>query len=524
MTSFLLLLAVTPLQAQDARVLMVGNSYTASNALHELVAKALQETVPAWEQVGPQALTRGGATLADHAAEADGSHGDTTWRQALVTGPDAGSWDFVVLQDQSQVPGFPQSQAEWQASRDGAVVLDGLIQEGGGETFFLLTWGRRDGDSMNPSRFPDFPTMQDRLTEGYLAYAQACSEDGSPAWVIPAGPAWHTIYQDLVDAGQDPGDPDSAFYGLYSGDGSHPALPGSWLTALSAAATITGRSVAEASAPDGLDEELANTLRDAADRTVLDAPFGEIPYPWAFDWEEWLTSGDPDLEDGVTISDPVTRPAVVLAQPVELERAILGDKDDGAGRLWIGAGGELVLEQLESCDEDCAVVLDGGALDLAAGTLPRLDHRAGSLRVENLALEADYRLPVGSTLELVLRGGEQPPIDCDGQIILEGTLTLDIDQELLDAERSIVLARGASIEQALTDAALPEGAQLQIGGSGQGELLMLVWDTRPGETDDDHYEEPTPRSCECASSSHAPLPWWALIPLGLTVWRRRSRG
>ena len=61
-----------------------------------------------------------------------------------------GNWDWVVLQDQSQIPGFPRSQAEWIASKDGAVEIAEVIEDNGGETVLMMTWGRRDGDSNNP--------------------------------------------------------------------------------------------------------------------------------------------------------------------------------------------------------------------------------------------------------------------------------------------------------------------------------------------------------------------------------------
>ena len=196
--------------AQDAQILMLGNSYTQFNDLQSLVAGALVETVPAWSEVDARRLTRGGWTLADHAAEADGSSGDTEWSEALVSGPEAGSWDQVILQDQSQVPGFPTTETSWIASRDGAVILDGLIGDGAGETVFLLTWGRRDGDSGNPDIYPDFTTMQDRLLEGYLAYSEACTTAGEVAWIIPAGLSFQQVHDEILAAGGAPTDPSSA--------------------------------------------------------------------------------------------------------------------------------------------------------------------------------------------------------------------------------------------------------------------------------------------------------------------------
>ncbi len=521
MTSLLLMLALSPLQAEDARVLMVGNSYTASNALHELVAQALRDAVPGWSEVGPHALTRGGATLADHAAEADGSHGDTPWRQALVTGPDAGSWDFVVLQDQSQVPGFPQSQAEWQASRDGAVLLDELIQQGGAETFLLMTWGRRDGDSSNPDRYPDFLTMQEHLSEGYLAYAEACGADGSPAWVIPAGLAWGGIYQGLISAELDPLEGDTAFTALYSSDGSHPSLAGSWLTALTAAAAITGRSVLDLEAPEGIDEELADTLRVGAEVTVLEYPFGEIPYRWAFDWDTWLSEGDSDASDGVSIADQATRPCVRLDRAADPVSTLRLGGEQSAGRLWIVEGGALEAAWLEACPEACELIVWDGRLQLGGGHAGTI--HGGFELTGALELEDDYTLPNASALVLTIQDGDAPLLVVGGDTRLLGTLEVRVPDALLDHPDPIPLIRAAHIDLDLLTSTLPPGSELLLEEEPGAAWLSLrrVSDSNPQDTEDDADEDPTPRRCGCSSPGSPPQPWWLPIPLGL-AWRRRA--
>ena len=233
--------------AADAHVLMLGNSYTQQNDLDTRLKEVLVDAVPGWTEVGHLKIAPGGYTLAGHAANADGSNGDTPTRQALVTGPQAGTWDWVILQDQSQTPGFPQTEPMWQASRDGAVILHGLIGDGDGETVLLLTWGRRDGDPQNPAIYPDFSAMQQRLLDGYLAYAEAASSDGRQTWIAPAGLAFARVHDELVAAGEDPTAAGSVFHGLYSNDGSHPSVTGSYLAALTIAAAVTGRP----SAPGG---------------------------------------------------------------------------------------------------------------------------------------------------------------------------------------------------------------------------------------------------------------------------------
>ena len=97
----------------------MGNSYTAGNNLASLSEDVLDETIP---NTDASALTGGGMTLADHAdnAETPGHQWNTTLR-------DGERWKWVILQDQSQVPGFPTSDQYWQDSLAGRVSLNSMI-------------------------------------------------------------------------------------------------------------------------------------------------------------------------------------------------------------------------------------------------------------------------------------------------------------------------------------------------------------------------------------------------------------
>ena len=512
----LLMATLSSPQAQDARGVMLGNSYTAQNSLHDGVAKALEGTVPGWNEVLVHPLTQGGATLDQHAAQADGTNGDTPWRDALVTGPDAGSWDWVVLQDQSQVPGFSQTHSQWQASRDGAVILDEIIATGGAETLFLLTWGRRDGDSGNPDRFPDFLTMQEHLTEGYLAYAEACAADGEAPWVIPAGHAWRTIHQDLTDAGVDPTDGDTTFTALYSSDGSHPSPAGSYLAALTAAAALTGRSVSGVATAEGLDGALAETLRDAATRTVLDDPFGEIAYRWSFTWDAWLDASGNDPSTGIEISGDTIRPTLLLTQSADP----VTNLDINDGRLWLQDDASLVVDTLQSCSDGCAIVISGGTLVLGSGTLGGLQHHGGVLNIKgNASVPGDYTLAGDASLGLTVADPSQPSLLCDGDVVLEGSLAVAMAEDADAGQGIFTLIEAQSITSALTDPLLPEGSTLEIQDSDAGQALVLLLD---GASTDDTASGPSAdEGCGCSTR---PTRGWPQLLLALLfpVWLRRS--
>ena len=167
----------------------------------------------------------------------------------MITGNNT-SWDLVVLQDQSVVPAYVYSDI-WEASLAAGAEIHRLIQPSGAVTMFLETWGRQtglDGDSL----FTDFPTMQAYLNFGYQKYQQAANNPRS--FVAPAGIAFQLIYDDTILAGGTASS--SPFRDLYKGDGSHPDVQGTYLSACVIYAAYTGRSVAELEwAPNGIDAE-----------------------------------------------------------------------------------------------------------------------------------------------------------------------------------------------------------------------------------------------------------------------------
>jgi hypothetical protein len=248
----------------SARILFIGNSYTAANTLHLIVAGLLVE---AGHDAYTLDVTPGGYRLEEHAADADGSNGDTRLRDLLVTGEEASrGWDVVVLQEQSQVAGFPTTEPYWIAMEEGATILRDLASDAGADTVIFMTWGRRDGDDMNPTLYPDYPTMQDRLSAGYTELASRLDATGDPVFLAPVGESFRSIYL---------GGDSAAFEGLYVTDGSHPSIRGSYLAACTIFATITGTSpVGLTSGPTELDATERLSLQETAASVVLatDAP------------------------------------------------------------------------------------------------------------------------------------------------------------------------------------------------------------------------------------------------------------
>ena len=245
-------------------LLLIGNSYTSNNQLSVRVENLLTSSgfTP-----DVQSLTSGGKTLAWHGeqAETEGSG----WFSTLRT-----SHDYVILQDQSQVPGFPTSSSYWQDSMLGAQIIDDLVDENGGDTFFLMTWGYRNGDESNSWRFPDYETMQRHLKTGYLAYAENLSSNQRPVFIAPVGMAFENIFFSISNATDD----GTIFSDLYASDGSHPSIQGTYLAACVIHVSVTGESSVGLPTTGGMNQSRTLELQQWADHTVFNT--SGLTYPW----------------------------------------------------------------------------------------------------------------------------------------------------------------------------------------------------------------------------------------------------
>ena len=294
-------------------ILLMGNSYTSANNLDNLVDGVMGA---ASVQTNVSSLTGGGLKLSQHASNvASSGH---QWNTTLK----GTSWDWVVLQDQSQVPGFPRTEQMWIDSKDGAIELNQAIERNGGETVLLMTWGRRDGDSTNSWIYPNYSSMQDELANGYLDYRDNMSSASRQVWVAPAGLAFQHIHDNIIADGGTPTDSGTLFHDLYSSDGSHPSLSGSYLAACVLYASITGDDPVGLTHSTSLSNTRALELQQAASATVFNET-SHIDYPWqlqnqlppinlsaipdgalAFDWVQQSGTDDSDF----SINDIVVSP------------------------------------------------------------------------------------------------------------------------------------------------------------------------------------------------------------------------
>ena len=252
-------------------ILMLGNSYTAGNSLAVRLDTILTDS---GEDAQVTSLTSGGLKLSEHAERADtpGHSWNTTLQQR---------YDYVILQDQSQVPALSIDTEYWQDSLAGLIYLNQRIESRGGETILFMTWAWMDGSWMHP----DYTSMQQGIARGYEMYNENITTSDRPTYIAPIGLAFMHIHDAVEESGQNATDGWTSFSALYNSDGSHPSIDGTYLAACVIHATITGESPVGRQAPSQISPQRALELQEAAEATV----FNETPnytYPWQVDRAE----------------------------------------------------------------------------------------------------------------------------------------------------------------------------------------------------------------------------------------------
>ncbi len=195
--------------AQTTRVLFIGNSLTGVNNLpsqFELLAQS------AGKLIYVEDATAGGATLQNHLNNSN-----------TISKIQQGNWDYVVLQEQSQLP-------SWENDRSTmfypyAKSLDSIINiyNPCGKTLFFLTYAHRNGDLgiLQNGGTDTYWAMQQRLRDGYMEIA-----DSLNAVVCPVGWAFRECRLQYPNIE------------LYMSDFNHPTDTGTYLAACAFYSTI----------------------------------------------------------------------------------------------------------------------------------------------------------------------------------------------------------------------------------------------------------------------------------------------
>ena len=242
---FFLFASSSILQAQTYDVLFLGNSYTYANNLPLMISEI---ALSFGDTVNYDSNTPGGCTLQGH-----------TINSTSLSKISQQSWDFVVIQAQSQEPSFPPSQVATQTYPYAQILVDSIAaNDSCTEPVFFMTWGRKNGDANNASFYPILGTylgMQWRLRQSYLEMGLTHN-----ATVAPVGMSWKKSIQT------------NPSFELYSPDESHPNIAGSYLAACTFYCTLFNKScVGSSYYPSSLSASDAAYLQDLASTTVLDS-------------------------------------------------------------------------------------------------------------------------------------------------------------------------------------------------------------------------------------------------------------
>lgn len=223
------------------RVLFIGNSLTSANNLPAMVAAIAKSR---GDKLIYAAHTPGGASLSRHAASRD-----------ILEKLRQQDWDFVVLQEQSQLPGLG-TRLLAKAVYPHAARLVEETKKANGQTsvVFYMAMAHRNGDPANKKVSSDLLTFegaQRRINRTYTKMAQ-----DNQALVAPVGVAWREARKKH---------PTIALYA----DDVHPNPTGTYLAACVFYATLFQSPCTGAAVPRQINQSAALSLQQTADAVVL---------------------------------------------------------------------------------------------------------------------------------------------------------------------------------------------------------------------------------------------------------------
>jgi len=251
------------MNAQETkRILFLGNSYTGVNNLPQMVANL---ALSLGDTLIFDSNTPGGYTFQGHTTNATS--------QSKIA---QGGWDYVVLQEQSQLPSFPFSQFAAQSLPYAITLVQQIFAaDSCAKPLFYMTWGRKNGDQSNCASNPPVCTyagMQHLLRERYLLMG-----DTTNAEVAPVGAVWRDVRAN------------NPSIELYQTDESHPSLEGSYLAACTFYASIFHKTpVGAAPAPTmwamdalAIQQQAAATVFDSLGIWMIDTLKPKASFTWS---------------------------------------------------------------------------------------------------------------------------------------------------------------------------------------------------------------------------------------------------
>ncbi len=225
------------------KVLFLGNSYTAVNDLPSMVNNMAQST---GDILIYDSNTPGGYTLMGHATNA------TTLDKI-----NSNNWDYVTLQAQSQETSEEETQMETDLYPHAESLSNAIrTNDECSQPMFYMTWGRENGDANNCNTMPwvcTYEGMDDAIRTTYVSMA-----NDNDTEIAPVGAVWRYIRTNHPNMD------------LYSSDGSHPSLTGSYAAACAFYTMIYKKDPTLISWNSTLSEADANIIKVATKAIVFD--------------------------------------------------------------------------------------------------------------------------------------------------------------------------------------------------------------------------------------------------------------
>ncbi len=242
---FNLLLLLLPIgvsaQTQSLKVLFLGNSYTQYNNLPLLLSNI---ALSSGDTVITDANTPGGHTFMGHSTNS-----------VSLGKINSQKWDYAVLQEQSQLPSFPDADVE-ELVYPYATALDSLIHANHActQTVFYMTWGRKNGDAQNCPTWP--PVCTYAGMDSLLALRYSKMAEDNKALLSPVGAVWKYLRAN------------NPSIELYNADESHPSLAGSYAAACCFYTILLKKDPTQITYNGGLATNQALAIREAAKMIV----------------------------------------------------------------------------------------------------------------------------------------------------------------------------------------------------------------------------------------------------------------
>jgi Domain of unknown function (DUF4886) len=226
---------------KEMKILFIGNSLTHVNNLPGMLATLAKSK---GHRLTPSSHTPGGARLFNHANN-----------PALLKKLKTQKWDVVVLQEQSQYPGFGKRQLEKDIYPHAKTLAQAARVGNKNVTILIyLAFARKKGDPGNAKVSKDLLTYegsQKRITACYMQIARR-----NRALVAPVGEVWKLVRKE------------KPALNLYR-DNSHPTPTGTYLAACTFYTTLFKDKCTGSVIPRGIDKKTAEYVQGVVDKTVV---------------------------------------------------------------------------------------------------------------------------------------------------------------------------------------------------------------------------------------------------------------